>query len=165
LPKGRITKRAVDAFRCGLGKDREILWDDALSGFGVATFPSCKKVYVAQYRQDGRSRRSTIGEHGRRTPDEAGSEAKKLLGMVESGSDPIAERKAARAVRTFNDVAEDFLSLHVATKRKGRTGDEYRRILQNRILPAMGVKRILDVKRADVAKEPLQKGTDSRLST
>jgi hypothetical protein len=106
MSSGRITKRSVDAFNCGPGKDREILWDDALSGFGLAAFPSGKKVYVAQYRQGGRSRRTTIGEHGRLTPDEARSEAKKLLGAVETGSDPIAERKAAREVRTFSAVAE-----------------------------------------------------------
>jgi hypothetical protein len=80
MPMGRITKRAVDALQCPAGKDREFLWDDALAGFGVAAFPSCKKVYVTQYRQAGRSRRITIGEHGRLTPDEARSEAKKLLG-------------------------------------------------------------------------------------
>ena len=78
MPRGRITKRAVDAFICPKGKDREFLWDDAIAGFGVAAFPSGKKVYVAQYRQDGLSRRSTIGEHGRLTPDEARSEAGQL---------------------------------------------------------------------------------------
>jgi integrase len=152
MSKGRVTKRAVDALACPAGKDREFLWDDAVSGFGVAAFPSGKKVYVAQYRQDGRSRRANIGEHGRLTPDEARSEAKKLLGVVETGVDPIAERRADREVRTFGDVAEDFLSLHVATKRKSRTGGEYRRVLQTRILPALGSKRIVDVRRADVAR-------------
>src|ERR1700731_5477744 len=147
---GRITKRSVDALACPPGKDREFLWDDAVSGFGVA-FPSGKKVYVAQYRHGGRSRRATIGEHGRLTPDEGRSEAKQLLGIVEAGSDPIAERRAAREVRTFKAVA-DFLSLHAATKRKARTVAEYRRILQARILPVIGSKRIVDVLRADVAR-------------
>ena len=148
---GRITKRSVDALACPPGKDREFLWDDAVSGFGVA-FPSGKKVYVAQYRHGGRSRRATIGEHGRLTPDEARSEAKQLLGIVEAGSDPIAERRAAREVRTFKAVADDFLSLHAATKRKARTVAEYRRILQAHILPVIGSKRIVDVLRADVAR-------------
>ena len=142
---GRITKRSVDALACPPGKDREFLWDDAVSGFGVA-FPSGKKVYVAQYRHGGRSRRAAIGEHGRLTPDEARSEAKQLLGIVEAGSDPIAERRAAREVRTFKAVA-DFLSLHAATKRKARTVAEYRRILQAHILPVIGSKRIVDVLR------------------
>jgi integrase len=152
MPKGRISKRAVDALTCPPGKDREFLWDDAIAGFGVSAFPSGKKVYVAQYRQNGQSRRIAIGDHGRLTPDEARSEAKKLLGVAEAGSDPIAERRRARDVRTFGAVAEEFLALHVATKRKGRTANEYRRILQSRIVPAIGSKRIADVHRADVAK-------------
>ncbi len=77
-----------------------------------------RKVYVAQYRQNGRSRRANLGEHGRLTPDEARSLAKKLLGVVETGADPIEARREARAVRTFGEVAEDFLRQHVAAKRR-----------------------------------------------
>lgn len=80
MPKGRVSKRSVDGLACPTGKDRIFLWDDALAGFGVAAFASGKKVYVAQFRKDGRSRRSTIGDHGRLTPDEARSQAKTLLG-------------------------------------------------------------------------------------
>jgi integrase len=152
MAHGRITKRAVDALKCPDGKDREFLWDDALAGFGVAVFPTGKKVYVAQYRQHGRSRRSTIGEHGRLTPDEARSQAKQLLGAVEKGADPIEERRAARAVRTFAEVAEDFLSSHVDTKRKARTGEEYRALYRSHVEPAIGSKRVLDLRRADVKR-------------
>ncbi len=152
MAQGRISKRSVDALQCPPAKDRDFLWDDALAGFGVAAFPTGRKVYVAQYRQNGRSRRSNIGEHGRLTPDQARSLAKSILGAVESGSDPIAERKAARAVRTFGEVAEDFLRLHVATKRKGRTQIEYEALLRAHVLPAIGQKRILDVRRADMAR-------------
>lgn len=152
MPSGRITKRAVDALQCAADRDRVFLWDDALAGFGVAAFPSGKKVYVAQFRKDGRSRRVAIGEHGRLTPDEARSQAKTILGAVETGADPIAERRAAREVRTFKAVANDFLALHVAAKRKGRTGTEYQRILQAHVAPAIGSKRIVDVRRTDLAR-------------
>ncbi|MBU3887623.1 site-specific integrase [Methylosinus sp. KRF6] len=152
MAHGRITKRAVDALKCPEGKDRDFLWDDALAGFGVAVFPTGKKVYVAQYRQHGRSRRSTIGEHGRLTPDEARSQAKQLLGAVEKGADPIEERRAARAVRTFAEVAEDFLSSHVDTKRKTRTAEEYRALYRSHVEPAIGSKRVLDLRRADVKR-------------
>jgi integrase len=152
MPKGRITKRAVDALQCPGGKDREILWDDALSGFGVAAFPSGKKTYVAQYRQDGRSRRANIGEHGRLTPDEARSQAKTILGAVETGADPIEARREARAVRTFGDVAEDFMRLHVAAKRKGRTEQSYREVLEKHAYPAIKSRRIVEVRRADMAR-------------
>ncbi len=152
MARGRITKRATDALECPAGKDRAFLWDDALAGFGVAAFPTGKKVYVAQYRQNGRSRRVAIGEHGRLTPDQARSQAKMVLGSVETGADPIEERRAARAVRTFGEVAEDFLRLHAKAKRKGRTADEYERILKAHILSALGSRRVSDLRRSDVAK-------------
>jgi integrase len=148
----RISKRSVDALKCEPGKDRTFLWDDALAGFGAAAFASGKKVYVAQYRQAGRSRRITIGEHGRLTPDEARREAKKLLGAVEGGADPIAERQAARAVPAFNECADAFMSRHAATKLKPRTADSYEELLRLYIRSALGAMRITDIRRADLSK-------------
>jgi integrase len=149
---GAITKSSVDALECPPGKDRQILWDSGVRGFGVIAFRNGGKVYCAQYRKDGRSRRTRIGDHGRLTPEDARKLAKVILGAVESGSDPIAERRAAREVRTFGEVADDFLKLHVAAKRKGRTLDEYALTLRNNVLPAIGGKRIVEVRRMDVAK-------------
>jgi integrase len=152
MATARITKRRVDALRCTAGKDRLFLWDDALAGFGVGAFPSGTKVYVAQFRMDGRSRRIVIGEHGRLTPDEARSEAKKLLGAVEKGADPIEERRAARGVRTLREVADEFMLRHVASKRKARTHYEYELLLNVHIIPKLGSCRITDVRRVDVAR-------------
>ena len=109
MATGRVSKRSVDALECPAGKDRDILWDQDLAGFGVSVFPSGGKTYIVQYRRDGRSRRVQIGKHGRLTPDEARSEAKKILGQVETGADPIAAKKLARDVPTFERVAEDFM--------------------------------------------------------
>jgi integrase len=152
MAQGRITKRAVDALQCPPNRDRDILWDDQLSGFGIAVFPGGKKAYVVQYRQAGRSRRITIGEHGPLTPEQARSQANLILGAVAKGDDPIAERRDRRDVRTFEAVAEDFLALHVALKRKSRTQASYREVLNNHILPAIGSKQVVDVRRADVAR-------------
>jgi integrase len=152
VPKGHISKRAVDALVCPADKDRVFLWDDALAGFGVAAFPAGKKTYVVQFRKEGRSRRVAIGDHGRLTPEEARSQAKVLLGQVEQGADPVEERRKARAVRSFRDLAEDFMRLHVEVKRKSNTDAAYRRTLDLHILPAIGSKRIVDVRRADVAR-------------
>jgi len=147
----RISKSTVDGLVCPEGKDRIFLWDDSLAGFGCAAFPTGRKVYVAQYRQHGRSRRVNIGEHGRLTPDEARSQAKVILGAVETGADPIEERRAARAVRTFAQVADDFLAQHGA-KTKRRTKEAYEVLLRLHILPAIGSMRVADVRRVDVAQ-------------
>ncbi len=162
MPRGRISKRSVDALICPPGLDRELLWDESLAGFGVAAFPSGKKVYVAQYRQNGRSRRANIGAHGRLTPDQARSEAKKLLASVETGADPIQARREARAVRTFVEVAEDFMCQHVAAKRKSRTEASYREVLEKHVYPAVKSRRIVDVGRPDmVALHNSMKATPS----
>jgi integrase len=152
MPKGRISKRTVDALTCPSGRDRTFLWDDAISGFGVAAFPGGKKVYVAQYRKNGRSSRVAIGTHGRLAPDEARSEAKKLLGLAEQGVDIAEQRRQARAVQTFAQISAEFMELHVRPKRKPRTYDSYRTMLKKHVHPAIGSKRISAVSRGDVVK-------------
>ena len=130
MPSGRISKRTVDALQCAATTDRVFLWDDALAGFGVCAMRSGKKSYVVQFRRNGRSSRVVLGVHGRLTPDEARSIAKKLLGSVESGADPIEDRRAARAVKTLREVASDFMELHIEAKRKARTKDDYTVLLR-----------------------------------
>jgi integrase len=152
LPNGRISKRAVDALECPPGRDRIFLWDDSLAGFGVAAFASGRKIYYVQYRQGGRSRRASLGEHGRLTPDEARTEAKKLLGDAARGLDPIGERKAARAVPLFRDVASEFMARHIAAKRKPRTLESYETLLRLHILPAIGGLRMTEIRRAHISK-------------
>ena len=152
MPQGRISKRSVDALACPAGKDREFLWDEDLAGFGISAFASGKKAYVVQFRRNGRSRRVSLGEHGRLTADEARSRAKKMLGAVESGADPVEERKAARAVWTFGEVADEFMRLHVAKKRKARTYEDYKALLTRIIEPAIGNVRVVDLRRVEVSR-------------
>ena len=152
MATGRISKQTVDRLECPSGKDRYFLWDTDLAGFGVGIFPSGKRVYVAQYRKHGRSRRVTLGLHGRLTPNEARCRAKIVLGAVEVGADPVEERRFARKVRTFALVADEYLHEHVAIKRKARTGQEYHRLLKLHILPAIGSKRMVDLRRTDVSR-------------
>jgi integrase len=152
MSRGRVSKKSVDALSCPLGSDRVFLWDDALSGFGVAAFPTGRKVYYAQYRRHGRSQRIALGDHGRLTPDQARSEARKLLGLVETGSDPVAERREERARRTLSEIAAAFMAHHVRVKRKTRTAEEYQRLIDLHLLPKLGSRRMVDIKRSDVSR-------------
>ncbi len=147
---GRISKRTISALSCPAGKDKIFLWDDSLSGFGVAALASGKKVYVAQYRHAGRSRRVTIGAHGRLTPEQARTFAKGLLGDATRGIDVTADRRAARAIPRFSEIADEFMTRHVAPKRKRRTFDGYESLLRLHILPALGALRVTDIRRHHV---------------
>jgi len=84
---GKITKASVD--RIGQG---QLLWDQSLNGFG-ARRQRRHIFYLLRYRLNGRQRFITIGRHGSPwTPDGARTEARRLLGLVASRTDPANER-------------------------------------------------------------------------
>jgi integrase len=147
--KARIGLRDVAALGPG-----EIVWDGTLPGFAARRQKSEAVSYLLKYRTaDGAQRWHTIGRHGAPwTPETARAEARRLLGLVASGADPAGDRAAWREAPTVADVAARFLAEHAEAKRKPRTAREYRRLIENVILPALGRKRIADVTRADVAR-------------
>ena len=84
---GKVTKTAVE--RLGQG---QLLWDQVVNGFG-ARRQRRDVFYLLRYRLNGRQRFITIGRHGSPwTPDAARNEARRLLGMVASRTDPANER-------------------------------------------------------------------------
>ena len=84
--KGKINKRSIESIEPG---DKDIfLWDTELPMFGCKITPKGKRVYIIQYRVNGRLRRYTIGTHGVLSANEARKTAKGLLRKVASGRDP-----------------------------------------------------------------------------
>src|SRR5580692_1370180 len=155
--RGKITKRSVDALKPGADVAELVLWDTELKGFGVRVQRGDAKSYVLHYRVGtGRGaplRKLTIGRHGSPwAPETARKEAKTLLGMIEDGADPAADKLARREAPTIAELAERFLAEHAEAKRKGSTAAEYRRLLDKIILPALGKRKVADVTRADVTK-------------
>jgi hypothetical protein len=58
----KLRQPTIAILKCPPDKERIYFWDASLPGFGVVAFPSGKKAYVAQYRNDDEgSRRKTIG--------------------------------------------------------------------------------------------------------
>jgi integrase len=145
----RIGLREVRALGPG-----EAVWDATVPGFGARRQRGPAVSYFLKYRnEDGRQRWHSIGRHGAPwTPEMARAEAKRLLGAVAVGDDPATERSARKQAQTVAELAARFLSEHVETKRKPRTVREYRRLLENVIIPALGHKRVADVTRQDVAQ-------------
>ena len=89
--KDKITKQTVESLKPG-AKDR-FLWDTELPMFGCKITPKGRRVYLLQYRINGRSRRYTIGIHGALTDREARKIAKKLLHDIALGRDPVDMKK------------------------------------------------------------------------
>src|SRR5262249_36869005 len=110
------------------------------------------KTYLIQYRNaQGRSRRLTIGRHGRLTPDQARREAKIKLGDVERGRDPAQEKEAARRIPTLAALCDEYLKDGCATKKPSTTEAEVGRI-DGHIKPLLGNKLVTAIDRADLSR-------------
>ena len=147
----RITKRTVDQLSA---RNRDaVVWDTEVKGFGVRCRASGAKHYVVKMRVGGRQRWLTIGRHGSPwTPDNARSEAIRLLGLKAGGKDPASDRDRQKGAITIAELGSRFLTEYVAQHRKANTAYEYRRAVELFINPALGRHRISDVLRADVTR-------------
>jgi hypothetical protein len=103
-----LTKNAIAAFQCPIDKDRAILWDAQTPGFGIAAFRSGKKAFVAQFRDNGRSRRVTIGDWPVTPLAEARAVAKKMLtdARLKSRSDRRAKIERTRLDRPGGECGQ-----------------------------------------------------------
>src|SRR3954462_3140377 len=115
--RNKITKRAVDALKPGPNGAEAVLWDTEVKGVGVRVQRGGSKSYIVHYRV-GTGRRAplrkvTIGKHGSPwTPDSARGEAKRLLGLVETGADPAGDKVARQEAPTVAELAERFVAEH-----------------------------------------------------
>jgi len=157
-----------------------VVWDTALPRFGLRITPGGRKLYVIQYRAKAApgvpsvSRKVTIGEHDGSlwNVTKARAQARKVLGAVDAGGDPVAERQAkaeaakrakaeaaaaakaaiaearAQELERFEIVAERFITQ--ATKGK-RSANEIARLLRRGPIPAWTGQRVTKIRRADVA--------------
>lgn len=150
---GLIGKRLVDAS----GKEAKLyrVWDSKLKGFGLRVTPAGVKTYFIYYRPGGgRSapqREYTIGRHGPLTPDQARSEAERLLGTVRLGDDPQANRNKIRKDITVAELCDLYLKEGVATKKDSTLYTDKRRI-EVHIKPLLGRRQQASITSTDVER-------------
>lgn len=154
MPTQRITKRTVDALKPKAGEFT--VWDDAVSGFGVRVRSSGTKSYVVVYRAgSGRGapvRRYTIAAVGKLAPERARAKAKAVLGSVAHGQDPAGEKTTERGTPSVAELADRFMTEHVAPKRKAGTAAFYRDILDRTVKQAVGTTKADKLTRQQIAK-------------
>src|SRR5262249_42017136 len=97
--------------------DRVIYWDEKDSGFGLMVTAKGHRSYVVQYRAGRRSKRMHL--KARLKLSDARKEAKKILGDVAKGGDPLADRRkaAAAGADTLRAVCESYFRIELGIKR------------------------------------------------
>lgn len=145
----KITKRTVDTAKPGAKEF--FLWDEELSGFGLRVYPSGRKIYVVQFRANGRLRRVNIGPHGPFTAESARKQALEIIAKAKGGVDVAHERDERKKVPTMAQFGERFLREYAAVHCKPTTQAEYRRSVELFINPKLGSRKITDISHADIA--------------
>ena len=143
-----LSGRAVDAL--SVSERDVIVWDRDLAGFGVRVYPTGRKVYVVQSRAGGRPRRVTLGTHGEITATQARKRAAQVIDRIKRGEEPSVPPPHA-GTATVADLAERYMSAHVAQNCNAHTAGIYRGSLENHILPALGMMPLGMVERAHVS--------------
>lgn len=154
--KAKLTKRAVDAAAVpAKGEPDARVWDTELKGFFLRVYSTGRKVYAVKCRVNGRQCIHTIGVHGSPwTPDKARGAADEALRLARSGTDPSAERKAAREALTVAELVKLYIGEGPATKpaKRASTWATDASNLNRHIVPLLGRRIANEVTKADAAR-------------
>jgi integrase len=124
--------------------------DPEMPKHGIRVRPAGPGTYTVITRDPYKKQRwIRIGNTAEMTIAEARAKARKVIERIEGGLEPYEAPKPQPD--SVAAVAENWLHRHVA-KKKLRTGDEMRRIIERYILPHLGSRNFVDVRRADIAK-------------
>ena len=141
MPRVRLTPGFVKTATCH-NDDRELYWHTGLPGFGLAVTVNGHKSYCIQfYDSAGVEHRMAIGDKRTLTLTQALKLAKKHLGAVAGGADPLAERRAKKStnVTTLKAVAEDYFR-----RQPNRSTAQWRANMERLVYPVVGRRSITD---------------------
>jgi integrase len=130
--------------------DRVIYWDAQQPGLGLVVTERGHKSWCAQYRnRAGKTRRMAPPAPGNLSLDKARAWAKRTIGAVMDGRDPLDEERKARAAagNTLKTIAEKFLEIE---GKRLRSVGERRKLLERHVYPALGDKPIAHIQKSDI---------------
>ena len=131
------------------GCSQSDFWDESLPGFGMRVSKGGTRTWIVMYRYNGTKRRMKLGNYPTKCLADARQSAKDALRKAEEGLDPAGESKRLKVrLDTVEDLAKRYIEEHA--KRKKRSWKKDEQILNREVLPLIGRKRVIDVKRQDV---------------
>jgi integrase len=152
----KINKSNVEALPIPLVKEagktaQKRYYDDNIKGFGVRVTSGGTRAFFVEKLIKKKLCRITLGRYPELTAEMAKNEAKKLLGQIAMGIDPVAEKRAAQMREvTLNDVFNDYLQVRKSLKQTTITN--YKQIL-NKAFSNWGDKPLISISKDKIAKQ------------
>jgi hypothetical protein len=155
VPVLKLTKRTIDAI--APVEKPTVFYDTDLTSFCLKVLASGTKRWCVEYRSGAGGRgvgktRMVLGSTSSMTPDQARLAAKSVLAAVALGQDPARKRSTERAMPTFAEFGERYLTEEAETKLKPRTVVNYRIYLRKHATPTIGTRKLDALDSADVSK-------------
>jgi len=151
MPVLHLTDRSIAALPVPSESERQRdYWDDKLPGFGVRVSYGGRRAFVVRYRVGRRMRRLTIGPYGpppKKSLADARNEARSVLGKAADGEDPAQDKRDQLKGELFRDLASAYLEM---AEKRHRSWREEKRIIDKDLLPVLGFRRLVDIRRRDV---------------
>jgi integrase len=143
MKKAKLTDKVVAKAVCPPSGET-ILWDSDTNGFGLRLRASGGKSWFVKRK----GYKATLGDATERGADAARAEAAFILAELAAGRTPA--RKARSAKPRARDLFELYMTDWVAVRRTEATLKDYRRLLDNHVLPRLGDKLVDDVAAQDI---------------
>ncbi|MBR0695212.1 site-specific integrase [Bradyrhizobium lablabi] len=126
----RLTDRGIAALKPS--ETSVLLFDSKVSGLALRVYPTGRKVFVFDWRDNGRQRRVTIGQYPAWTIGKARTHASRLRRKADVG-ETITPGRGSRVV----DLIEEWRTVVKLTRRPS-TAKSYCRLIDSHILPHFG---------------------------
>jgi integrase len=123
-------------------------FDTEVSGLGLRVSAGGKKTWFLMYRHCGRRRRLTLSSSDALEAAKARKLAKRKLSEVAMGTDPAAERRAAREAESFAELATLYMEKHARPNKRSWREDQ--KMLDYDLLPVWRHMKAAEITRRDV---------------
>lgn len=160
MPKAKIDQLLISTAVCDPGRRKIDIYDPYIAGFVLEVRANGGMTYYLRYTgPDGRLRQKKIGGVLDISVAEARKEAQRLRSLVVLGGDPLAEKRAVKAVPTYREIS----AVHLRYAKHQRSYSSTEGVIRVHLTPEWGNVRVNQITRQGVM-DWLEKKRKSGLS-
>lgn len=147
----KLTQQAVNKARWWGKATQEFVWDEDFPGFGLR-LTAGSKSYVIQFRNQGQTKRKTLGTVAELTVDEARQMAVVAAQLRQQTDAKIAQQQPISDGKRVGLLMQSFVEDYVKKRHKPTTQRTEIQIIQQHIIPKLGDKLLCELTTAQITE-------------